>query len=91
MLYCARLTIGGSFWFVVVRHREVQHLGVAVEAAPAGPGQAVAQEAVERAEALDDLQAAPRDADGAAAEADRVVGLDSTTGTPWLARPRAAQ
>ena len=61
---------------LVGRHAEMQHLGVAVVAATAGPRQADLQEAGQGAEALGDLQAAARDADRAAAEAHRVVGLE---------------
>ncbi|MNS77683.1 hypothetical protein D3C72_1112680 [compost metagenome] len=60
----------------VLRHREMQHFLVAVKTAPTGPRQAFADKTVERAQAFDDFQAAPRDADGAAARAHAIVGLD---------------
>ena len=41
------LTIGGSFWLVVLMHREAEHFGVAVEAAAARPRQAFLQKAVD--------------------------------------------
>ena len=59
----------------VLGHQKVQHFLVAVVAAAARPGQAFVQKAGQRAQALHNLQAAARDADGAAAKADRVIGL----------------
>ncbi|MNS71152.1 hypothetical protein D3C72_1045090 [compost metagenome] len=59
-----------------LRHLEAEHLGRLVEAAPHAPRQALAHERRQRAQALDDLQAAARDAGRAAAHADRVVGLE---------------
>ena len=68
----------------VLRHREVQDLLAAVEAAPARPRQAVLQEARQGTQALQDLQAAPRDADGAAAEAHRFIGFQQHHGHALL-------
>jgi hypothetical protein len=56
-------------------HLEAEHLVGPVEAAADRPRQALGQEARQRAEPLDDLQAAARHADRAAAHAHRVVGL----------------
>ncbi len=44
---------------VVLMHGEAEHFGIAVEAAAAGPRQAFLQEAVHRAQAFENLQAAP--------------------------------
>ena len=73
---------------LVVGHLEVEHFGIPVEAAPAGPGQALLQEPLQRAQPLDDLQAAPGDADGAAAKAHRVVRLDHDRGDAVVGQPQ---
>ena len=55
------------------RHLEMQHFVVAIETAATGPGQALLQKALGGGEARDDFEAAPRDADRAAAEADGII------------------
>ncbi|MCY1534190.1 hypothetical protein D9M68_695520 [compost metagenome] len=64
----------------LARHAEVQHLGVAVVAAAAHPGQAGCDRLLVRADPAQDLERTARHADGAAAGAVAVVGLDHQRG-----------
>ena len=77
MLYCCRLTIGGSFWFsscgIVKCGTSVRRGSSCV---PPVQGSPSSRNAGGRAEPVEDLETAPRDADGAAARRHRVVGLD---------------
>jgi hypothetical protein len=77
-----------QFLPIVVRHREAEDFRFAIEAAPVGPGQALAEEVRQRTQALDDFQAAARDARCAAAHAHRVVGLDDERGHAMASQPQ---
>src|SRR5437867_13265909 len=66
----------------------MQHLGVAVEAASAGPRQSLVEKSVKRAESFHDLEAAPRDADRAATEADAVVSFDQHGSHAMIRQPQ---
>jgi hypothetical protein len=57
------------------RHLQPEHEPVAVEGAPAGPGQGLGREGGPGAQAVEDFLAAARDADGAAAPSDLGLGF----------------